>query len=158
MTKKIFDFQERLKFGNQNEQLFMSIYRQPLQLIKEHYADFRLEDGTIVELKSDSYDHDKTENFFIERYSSIESQKPGSFWQSEPKGVGLFIYFFPSNNCYYEFRDLPKVISKLDDIIKEGKIKPTKVFNKGWTGLGYKIPRKDLEEFWEFYKQEGVSL
>ena len=153
MTKKVFDFQERLKFGDAAERKFAEGYHSELEFIKERYADFRrVSDGAIVELKSDSYSHEKTENFFIERFSSEEKQSPGSFWQSVPKGVQVFCYFFPSDGIYYEFTDLPKVLEKLDDILREGKLKPVRIFNEGWTGVGYKVPRSWLQDYWTKYE------
>lgn len=156
--RKVFDFQDQLKLGAEGEARFKLLYHSELEYIKERYADFkRVSDGAVLELKTDKYNHDETANFFIERWSNVDTKKPGSFWQSIPKGATLFCYYFPSHACYYEFTDLPKVLQRLDDIIDSGQVKPIRVLNKGWTGVGYKIPREILKEFWSYYEANSNS-
>lgn len=143
---KVFDFQEQIAKGKKGEEAFIMGYHSSLSVVKDHFTDFVRSDGIIVELKTDYYDHDKTANFFIERYSSYEAKSPGSFWQSQAKGVQMLCYLFASHGIYYEFADIPATIARLEEIIPG--LSYIRVPNKGWTGVGYRIPREVLKDLY----------
>lgn len=153
-SKKTWDFKDQLAVGSRGEELFLEHYPRRLELIPEHYADFKVvSSGDIVELKTDTYNMNKTENFFIERWSDVTSpkKKPGSLWQSHAKGATIFCYMFVRHNIWFEFRDLPATIKRIEELQKgKGFIH---IKNKGWITAGWKVPRAelaDLYEIWEF--------
>lgn len=151
---KVFSFQQQLKIGDEGEELFMEHYHdKPLIKIPEHFADFRRHDGKVVELKTDTYDMNKTPNFFIERWSDAAKKKPGSVWQSRANGVDIFCYFFITNNTYYQFTDMTLLEKELDSYIS-GKSYII-VRNKWGNSHGYKVPRKILEGL---YTVHTISL
>lgn len=142
---KVFDFKEQLKIGDAGEQLLLEHYKGPkLSLFPGREYDFDRADGLRVELKSDSYKNSR--NFFFERYSDYEKKKPGSVWQSVGK-ADVFVYMFVNERVYYEFSDLPLLLSTLDDITRN--MYAVLIRNKGWTASGYKVPRSKLEHLYQ---------
>lgn len=140
MTNNKFDFKEMLQWSNEQEQQFMKTYKKhKLIPSTDRKWDFTTPRGLKVELKSDTYDADKTGNFFLERYSDMYKKTPGGIWRSAQDGVDIFIYHFVSNNVYYEFRDLPDLVKVLDKLTE--KMYVVGVRNKAWITGGYKIPR-----------------
>lgn len=150
-SKSEFDFKDQLKKGDAGEVLFKEFYHGgELEIIKENYADFKTSKGKILELKTDYYSMDASPNFFVERYSDFAKKSPGSFWQSQEKGVDLFVYMYIKNKTYFEFKDLDKTIVRLNELISQ--LKYVSIRNKGWTATGYKVPREALKDFYEEYK------
>lgn len=137
---KTFGFNEQLQIGNDAEQRFIKGYA-GLPLVK-HSArayDFDRADGKRIELKSDTYVGSK--NFFFERWSNIDKQKPGSVWQSIDK-ADIFIYCFVNEGVYYEFADMPLLLSSLESICQSLPL--IRIPNRGYAGGGYKVPRELL--------------
>lgn len=149
---RVFDFKEQLKIGNRGENLFLDLYPS-WELVKENHADFRCTDtGDLIELKTDTYGHDKTPNFFIERYSNYQRKTPGSIWQAHKNGASRFYYYFINSNVYYEFLDIKKVIDRVEKLCEnQGYVL---IPNKGWTTAGWKVSREALDELWEYYEIE----
>jgi hypothetical protein len=150
MSKKPFDFKEQIAIGDVGQRLFIQHYHTPIVQFGPHKADFkRLSDGKLVELKTDSYDMGKTENFFIERFSSFNTKSPGGPWQSKEKRVPIFCYFFIKNGVYFEF-DTKELVKFLDPIAEKAGL----IFipNKGWTTAGFKVPREKLKHLYTEHK------
>lgn len=140
---KVFSFKEQLRVGDEGEALFQEHYHDgPLIKIPEHYADFKTQDGKVLELKTDTYDMDKTSNFYIERWSDVAKKKPGSVWQSRANGVDIFCYFFINNSTYFQFTDMSTLEKELDAYIKDKSY--VIVRNRWGNSHGYKVPRKLL--------------
>lgn len=151
-TNKLFLFDKQLKVGDQGEQFFLEHYPRKLEIIKHRYCDFKVKTSNeLIELKTDTYDMLKTSNFFFERYSDYNAQSPGSVWQSRPKNVSIFCYLFINNKTWFEFRDLDKLIDRLDNIINDKKLGKIFIQNRGWTTVGYKINRDDLKDLYKVY-------
>lgn len=149
---KTWDFQEQLKLGNRGEELFLEAYPKKLIIYPGRDGDFvEVNSGKKIELKSDSYNINKTPNFFFERYSNVETETPGSVWQALHHNCDIFCYQFIRYNIWFQFNNLPKLAERLDNMI-EGK-SPIWIKNKGWITAGYKIDREtlsDLYTVWEF--------
>lgn len=150
---KTFDFKQQLEFGQQAERDFMECYHSPLVLATTFAYDFKLvECGSKLELKTDDYCHDKTPNFFFERWSDVHKKKPGGPWQSRKKRADIFCYYFIRNGIYYQFNDIKLLCKELNTYIKDNKLGYIPVRNKGWITAGYKIPREEMSHLYDVYE------
>lgn len=152
-SSKTWDFKDQLKVGTRGEELMLQHYHSPLILIPEHYADFkRVTDGKIVELKSDTYNIEKTPNFFWEVWSDLKGKKPGGPWQSKEHKVQVFIYYFVRHNTYFEF-DLKELLKFLQPHADKRNDGGGWIFvkNKAWTTAGFTIPREDMKHIYKQY-------
>lgn len=155
-----FSFKEQIKVGNKGQDLFMKHYHHPLVIFPEHKADFkRVTDGKLVELKSDSYDMEKTPYFFIERYSDLGKKSPGSVWQSWAHKVPVFVYMFTKNNTYFEFstKELVAFLTPIADEI-EAKGKFIHIRNPAWTTAGFKLKREDVKHLYKEYRFDATKV
>jgi hypothetical protein len=148
MNPKVFGWKEKFQQGMDAEDIFPSIYQgEPLVKHPSRAYDFDRADGMRVELKADQYPIDRSPNFFIERWSVVEQQKPGSLWQSVDK-ADVFIYFYAKSGVYFEFKDIPAVIREVEKYILTNAPKEMYIQNKGYKGMGYKIPREILKHLY----------
>jgi len=152
MDSKTWDFKEQLKCGERGEELFMANYPKQLTIYPGRDGDFiEKNSGKKIELKTDTYNMNKSSNFFIERYSSVYDKTPGSVWQARDHGCEVFCYMFVRHNTWFQFNDLDKLINRLEELTTgKGLIY---IKNRGWVTGGYKVPRSslsDLYEVWEF--------
>jgi len=149
---KIFRFNDQLRVGTIGEDIFKKNYPAELEEYEGRICDFKCkETGKLIEIKTDTYDATKTENFFFERYSNEEKETPGGPWRAKKDRIDIFCYVFAKNGYCYEFGDVKALVKRLDWLIK--KIKPTGVKNPGYRTIGYKVPRaavEDLYSFWEW--------
>lgn len=146
---KVFDFQEQLKAGSRGEELFLEYYPEKLDIWPGRDGDFITSDGVKIELKSDTYNMDKTANFFIERYSDFEKKSPGSIWQAEGHGCTRFVYYFVRHNTWFECRDLPGLMQFIET--NYGHKGFILIKNKGWRTAGWAIPREALKAYFTEY-------
>jgi hypothetical protein len=142
----------QLKYGLDAEIEFCHRYPKKLLRVEGHRKwDFDCTDGYAYELKTDTYSMHKSQNFFMERWSVLDKKKPGGPWQALENGADIFIYCFINNKTYFEFKDLPALVDRLDLLTeKQGLVY---IPNKGWTTAGYKVKRdslKDLCEEWHW--------
>lgn len=154
MSSKTFDFKKQLTLGDRGESLFMERYPRKLEIYPGREYDFVVKSSREkIELKTDSFNMLKTPNFFFERYSDIQSKKPGGPWRAAEDKVDIFCYYFVRFNMWYEFRDLPELIKVLDKYTeKKGMIW---IKNKGWTTGGFTVPRDLLEPYYTIYEFES---
>ncbi len=141
---KVVNFFESKKDGQKGEKLFLELNLDKLDAADGYKFDFTLKDSDRkVELKSDYYDSDKTENFFMERYSNFQDKSNGGVWQSAENGVHYYVYFFVKNKHAYVFK-VKDLVKKLNEICDEKDL----IFipNKTWVTAGYKVNRKLLED------------
>jgi hypothetical protein len=103
-------------------------------------GDFVDSTGHKYELKTDSYSHDKTENFFIETFSDVDKLKVGGPAQALAHGCKYYCYYFPSHQLVYVF-DTANLLQQLSTL-KMGPVKYIK--NVRWTTTGFAVPRKSL--------------
>ena len=79
-----------------------------------------LADEKKLELKTDTYLMEDTENFFMETESH---GKPGGPWRALGDGIDFFVYYYIKNNSFFWFH--PKSLcKKLDKLIRSGRFKP----------------------------------
>lgn len=140
--KNIFNFKEQLAVGNKGEKDFIDNYSSlKPEKSKERAIDFILEDGKTVELKSDSYDMNATENFFIEVFSNCETGTIGGPYRALKDNIDFFVYYFLKNKIFFWFDT--KELCKLLEIITP-KCKTRNIKNTSWTTMGYLVPRELL--------------
>ena len=144
MFKTKFDFKKQLYIGELGENDFISCYKNfgPIKS-KDRKFDFILNNGDSVELKTDTYDMNKTENFFMELYSDIDSNKIGGPWRARMDVITFFVYYFSINKTFFWFNPIA-LCMKIEEIIINNKLKPRIINNKGWKTQGYVIPRVSL--------------
>ncbi len=138
------NFSKSLVVGKAGEKAFMALAAAAgitLEQTDGRKGDFVDEHGSVWEVKSDSYDHDRTANFFIERYSNIDKGTDGGPWQSLAHGCTYFAYFFPLNNIAYVFKTV--------DLVEQLRVtplgNPIDIRNVRHTTVGFKIPRVSLK-------------
>jgi hypothetical protein len=135
---KTFTWREQLAVGDRGEELFMQHYPEPLTVFPEHRADFRrVSDGLLIELKTDTYSLEKTENCFMERWGDATREKVGGPWRSRRDRVPVFVYYFVRHNVWLEWntKELCKLLERLTK--KQSLIY---IKNQGWLVQGYKVP------------------
>ena len=152
MSNKIHSFKESLKKGQDAETLWLELMTEKYPMYQIERMDGRRHDFVMhsplgsftVELKSDSYDMQKTPNIFMERWSVWETKKPGGIWQAQSKDIDLYCYWYPTNKMMLTGA-VNKLILNIEAMaIPDKKLIP--VFNRGFTTKGYKIERKRLYE------------
>ncbi len=137
----IHNFKHSLAIGQQGEAQLL-LYMPELTKLDGRKADFINEQtGATYELKTDSYDYNKTANFFIETASDAELGKPGGPWQALEHGSTYWLYMFSRNKVLFTFKTLP-LVQWLDTHPKKYPL--ISIPNKGWTTLGFKLPRVDV--------------
>src|SRR5271170_7514484 len=99
---KVFDFKAQMAIGDQGEKDFLERYTSlaPKKSTKDRAVDFILGDGKKVELKSDSYSMEETENFFMEIYGCITTSKLGGPLRAKADNIDYFVYYFPKNKTF----------------------------------------------------------
>ena len=150
---KPFSFKAQLAVGTRGEELFLDNYPTKLEIHPDRDGDFICtETGRKIELKTDTYNIEKTDNFFIERWSSVysEPKKPGGVWQAVGHGCEIFCYYFVRHNIWFQFEDLEALCGRLNELT-EGK-GLVYIKNNGWTTAGYKVKRSDLADLYKEYK------
>lgn len=140
MPREIFTFNKQLDVGNKGETLFLKHYKGSAKSPERKY-DLTY-NGKKVELKTDTYPMQKTENYFMERYGSVEDKKVGGPWRAKEDGIDYFVYLFLANRVFFWF-DTDTLVKFLDEHTKNMRGKT--VANKSYTTLGFCIARDDLK-------------
>lgn len=162
MQDRFFKFDEQLAIGNIGETNFQQYYSElNPQKSKDKKIDFILNNNHTVELKTDSYNMEKTPNFFMEQYTvSDDKINLGGPWRTKEHGVNLFVYYFLNNKVFFWFCPIT-LCEFLDKYIKDNKLNKISIPNKGSNGTyyeaqGYKIPREILKSIW--LKQHTILI
>jgi hypothetical protein len=149
-----FNFKDQLSVGGKGEAMFLKMFPK-LEKADGIKYDFQC-NGKTIELKTDTYSIEDTQNFFMERYSSIESKKLGGPWRAHQDNVDFFVYLYEKGQHCYWF-DTKRLIPQLDDYIKQHKPRQVEINNTSWTTLGYLIPRKALvNQYFKLYYEPIV--
>lgn len=144
-------FQRSLRAGKAGEAAFLAFAAKHNILLEPtdgRAGDFKDADGHLWELKTDSYDMDKTTNFFIERYSNAAKGTVGGPWQAEEHGCKYFAYYFPANNTAFIFETLD-LLGQLT-LVPLGN--PIDIRNVRHTTIGFKVPRSGLKPLYVLTK------
>ena len=145
----MFGFKEQLQYGLAGERIFIDTYPELFTPYEGSNASDVLYKGVIPgEIKTDSYDMNKTPNFFMERYSVDFKRNSGGPWQALEKGSKFFIYHFEQQGLFFLFNDVSKLVERLEGLVNEHGLGVIKVPNKHYNTLGYKIRREWLEDLY----------
>lgn len=151
MADKVFNFNDQRRIGDIGESDFVKVYKKlkPKKSKTNFQIDFTLSNGKTVELKTDSYDMEKTPNFFMEQKTiSEKSSNLGGPWRAKDHKIDYFVYYFLKNKVFFWYDPIP-LCEFLDKFVKESKLKPISIPNKDNRGgyyeaIGFKIPRDSL--------------
>jgi len=138
----VYNFRSSLAIGKAGEATFAKHFPM-LTALNGRKSDFiDKESGELWELKTDSYDMAKTENFFIEHYSDVERGKLGGIWQSESHGTTYWCYMFSKNEVLFVFI-LEDLLAFMEKTLLNYQVREIK--NKTWVTTGFLVPRKAVE-------------
>lgn len=109
-----FDFGVQDKIGKKGEAIFLAKYPEFKHIGSDIWTknDFVNAKGEVVELKTDTYDMDRTPNFFIEVFSKDTTFSPGGFFRSN--NATYYVYFFLKNRTAFWFKP-EDLIRKMDN-------------------------------------------
>ena len=136
---KVFSFKEQLGVGATGERMFIEFYGGTPS--EDRKYDISHTDGKI-ELKTDTYSMEKTGNFFMEKFGSIEDSKIGGPWRAAQDDIDFFVYFYVTDKTFFWFKSkqLVEFLEKYTATLKAKTVR-----NKAYTTLGYAVPREALE-------------
>lgn len=138
-------FTDSLRVGKAGECLLLE-YAPTLIQLGGRKSDFQCSiTGELYELKSDSYDMNKTANFFIEWISNENKGSVGGPMQALEHGSKYWMYMFPKNKALFIFETAP-LVEALGAIVNNLTI--VSIPNKGYNTLGYKVPRELLKHLY----------
>ena len=137
------DFKSDLHTGQKGESLLLELWPELIRQDGFHF-DFLTPDCCALELKTDTYDMQKTDNFFIERWSDLHKKRPGGPFQALGRGASLFAYLYIKNKKCFVFNtvDLIKHVMELEN---KKQVSLVYIRNVAWTTTGYKIPRDSVK-------------
>lgn len=141
IRKNAFSFSKQLGVGDKGEEVFLGRYASlgPVKS-QDRSFDFLLNDSSKVELKTDTYEMDRTPNYFMEILSSIDEGKIGGPWRAMQDGADFFVYHYVNDKTFIWFRTVP-LCNHLDTLIAGGSLSQREIRNKGWVTRGYLVPR-----------------
>ncbi len=140
MPSEVFGFKKQLDVGTIGENLFIKHY---IGSTKSDGRKFDISfEGKKVELKTDTYPMQKTDNYFMERYGSIEDKKIGGPWRAKEDGVDYFVYLYLANKIFFWF-DSAQLVTFLDEYTKTMRGKT--IANRTYSTLGFCVPRDALQ-------------
>lgn len=137
---KQFGFQEQLAKGQKGEELFLK-YHPDLTRLDGRKGDFIGFSQKKIELKTDSRSTTDSPNFFMERIRNETTGAPGGPWQSAESKIHYFVYLFSDGTIYWF--ETAALVAHLEE--HEKSYKTRRIFNRGWTAVGWLVPRASLE-------------
>lgn len=138
---KIHYFSDSVIQGNLGESKFMSAYPH-WSKIGDGYTtgDFKYKSETL-ELKTDFYSMDKTENFYMEYISNGNKGTLGGPFRDT--SITYFVYYYYNNDVAYWF-NTKELVDKIKLICNKSQLVPVK--NKYFTSYGFKVNRNLLND------------
>lgn len=158
----VFNFKDMLGIGNRGETLILRHYPELRKHTECRGWDFDHEDGSKWELKTDTKAFSSTDNLFIERWSVYsrngtelddQDKKPGGLWQSTAHGVDSFLYMYMAQGetpVLLLFPSLKDLLARVECLLATYSRlrKPYVIWNKGYEGMGYLIPRYAVDSLY----------
>lgn len=148
MKSKTFSMAAQLKKGKAAEKDFLERYGQGAIVRTDgRKGDLQVKwSRAILELKTDFYS--KSTNLFMERWS-VEATperagKPGGPWQAAAHGATYYLYWFAETDELFVFCTAA-LVEYLEANL--AAFRPCPVRNKGYTTLGYIVPKEKLLKF-----------
>lgn len=165
-VKQGFDFDTQLAVGQRGE-AFILKHHPELVLAPEGTRTHDLEhpgvDGAppaLVEVKCDTYDPERTANFFMERWvvrlgsgraRGSAPRSAGGPWRAKDDGVDEFCYLFINGQppVAFWFRDLEGLCWAVEQLAESKRAVWRAVHNQGVRAEGLVVPRAELTAFYE---------
>ena len=151
MKSKTFSMAAQLKKGKKAEKDFLEKYGQGAIVRTDgRKGDLQVKwSRAVIELKTDFYS--KSTNLFMERWSVVATPdrpegKVGGPWQSIAHGASYYLYWFPDTEELFVF-STAALVDYLEANLST--FRPCPVRNKGYTTLGYIVPKEKLLKFHE---------
>ena len=150
MSGKTFSMSAQLKKGKAAEKDFLERYGQGAIVRTDgRKGDLQVKwSRAILELKTDFYS--KSTNLFMERWSvEATPERPGKAggpWQATAHGAVYYLYWFPKTEKLFVF-STEALVNYLEANL--GGFRACPVRNKGYTTLGYIVPKEKLLKFHE---------
>ena len=148
---KLFSMAAQLKKGKAAEKDFLERYGQGAIVRTDgRKGDLQVKwSRAILELKTDFYS--KSTNLFMERWSVEPTPdrpdgKVGGPWQATAHGAVYYLYWFPETEELFVF-NTAALVEYLEANL--AKFRACPVRNKGYTTLGYIVPKANLLKFHE---------
>ena len=147
---KTFSMAAQLKKGKKAEKDFLEKYGQGAIVRTDgRKGDLQVKwSRAVLELKTDFYS--KSTNLFMERWSVMADGeklgKGGGPWQSLDHGAAYYLYWFPELDELFVFQT-EVLVNYLEANIQSFRSCPVR--NKGYTTLGYIVPKARLLKFHE---------
>lgn len=144
--KKIFGFKEQLNVGNSGEDLFIKLYKD----LNPSKGDGKIEDiilgdSKTIEIKTDSYDINKTPNLFIEHYGNISKKKFGGPWRALNDNIDYFVYLFIKQRHFFWFSP-KKLVERVELLHSRNMVESKYIRNPHYETLGYIVNRNLLTD------------
>lgn len=140
VNQQVRDFNYDLKIGHEGEDRFASKYPE-FKRTDGRSNDLISKTGETVEVKFETRTSKETPNFFVEYISNESKKSPGGPWQSK---ADYFCFWF-SDDVHFVFRT-EEFRERAEHRIKQAKLKPVRIKNKGYDTLGFPMPRKWFED------------
>jgi hypothetical protein len=151
MSKKTFSMAAQLKKGKKAEKDFLERYGQGAIVRTDgRKGDMMVKwSRAVLELKTDFYS--KSTNLFMERWSVEPTPdrpegKVGGPWQAASHSAAYYLYWFPDRDELFVF-NTAVLVDYLEANLSQ--FRPCPVRNKGYTTLGYIVPKEKLLKFHE---------
>lgn len=155
-TKPTPNFQSDLARGRIGELAFIHACEGTVEPLDGREGDAKIKGTrTKLEIKSDSYNMDKTPNFFMEKYRS--GNKPGGVYQSIEHGCKYYIYVYVPNSEIFIF-DTRALADRLDLLHDSKNLTLTSVGNGSYTTRGLKIHRDWVTDLMLTPEQAGFTF
>jgi hypothetical protein len=141
-----FDFRSQLGVGQMGEAMFFEAHAGRFVRTDGRKGDFVCSlSGDTYELKTDTWDMNKTPNMFIEHLSDEAKGTPGGPWRALQDGSKFFVYMFAPNLTYFTF-ETAALVARMETLLPS--LKPFPVQNKGYVTVGYRVPRASLADIY----------
>lgn len=140
---KVWSMATQLAVGKKAEKAFLEAYPD-LHELDGLTGDFIGKTGRKIELKAESRTTKQTPNMFIERFRD-EEEKDGGAWQAAAHGVHYLVYLFSDGFVYW--MPVKELIKHLE--ANEASYKKSRIQNRGWSAVGWIVPRASLEHLIE---------
>jgi hypothetical protein len=151
MSGKTFSMAAQLKKGKAAEKDFLEKYGQGAIVRTDgRKGDMMVKwSRAIIELKTDFYS--KSTNLFMERWSVEPTPdrpegKVGGPWQAASHSAAYYLYWFPDRDELFVF-NTAVLVEYLEANLSQ--FRPCPVRNKGYTTLGYIVPKEKLLKYHE---------
>lgn len=155
-TKRTPNFAIDLSVGRIGELAFIHACQGSVEPLDGREGDCKVKGSNVkLEIKTDSYDMNKTPNLFIEKYRS--AQRAGGPWQALEHGCKYYVYCFSKNAQIFVF-ETKKLVERMELLHDSKNLTLTSVGNGSYTTRGLKIHRDWVTDLMLSPDQIGLNF